>query len=321
MQRKIEFDKAVTGFLFHLGTGNRSARTSEWYEKKIAEFRKFLANGDAQTLYLTDITAEDVRNFLAHLQARETKYGTHVNRKLVEQPLSPSTVRGYRRALAAYFNWCYRENLITRKPHENVSTPKVPLVIKSVFTPDEIKALLKACDLHREDTLAARDRATVLVLLDTGVRASEFAGIRLDDVDPTWQRIKIRGKGMRERFVPLGATARSAVHRYVNFFRPADRDRSNCVFLTKNGERMRGDSLALILKYLGEYANVKDVHPHRFRRTAAQWFYERSGGNILRTQEFLGHSSPNTTRQYIPISSYDLEQVHAIASPVENMLR
>lgn len=319
MKAAVTFLKARQAFAFHNRAGNLSPQTTDWYDKRLGRLHEFLCAARpcaADALLVESITVDDLRAFMAFLQAKDIKWETHARRSPKHEGLSPVTLRGYRRALSAFFNWAHRENLISARPHQNLEKTKLPTVLKENFSESDIRALLKATQEHADEALCARDKALVLFLLDTGVRASELCGMNLDDIDPTWQRVKIRGKGMRERYVPMSPATRAALYQYVTFYRPADSDRLNRVFLSSKGNSLERYILAQILRYLGERANVAGVHPHRFRRTAGTFFYQNSHGNLFRTQELLGHSSPMTTRVYVGRSTEDLEEVHADASPV-----
>lgn len=321
MKRSVSFLKARNAFAFHNRAGNLSPLSIDWYDKRLALLETYLCKAHQTTpeaFEVDSITVDDLRGFMAFLQDKETKWDDHAHRKPKKEGLAPVTIRGYRRALSAFLNWANRENLISSKPHENLERTKLPRIIKENLSEEEIRKLLKATQEHTDPVLCARDKALVLFLLDTGVRASELCGMTLPDIDATWQRVKIHGKGMRDRYVPISAPTRAALYQYVMFMRPNDVDRLNRVFLTDTGRAMERYVLADILRSLGERAKVGGVHPHRFRRTAGTMFYENSHGNLFRTQELLGHSSPMTTRGYVGTSSKDLEEIHADASPVTN---
>lgn len=316
----VSFRTARLAFEFHNQAGNLSPMTTDWYNKRLIVVETFLATlheCEPEDLALKSLTLDDLREFLVYLQGKSVKWESHAHRAPKQEKLAPTTIRGYRRALSAFLNWAHRENLISDKPHTNLERTRLPTVIKDNFSEQQVRALLKATQEHPDESLCARDKALVLLLLDTGVRASECCEITRSDIDPTFQRIKIHGKGMRERYVPLSPPTRVALHQYLTFHRPVDVDRLDRVFLTSKGRAMERNTLAQILRHLGERANVGGVHPHRFRRTAGTQFYENSHGNTFRTQELLGHSSPMTTRMYVGKSTADLERVHADASPVE----
>ncbi|MCL4395538.1 MAG: tyrosine-type recombinase/integrase [Chloroflexi bacterium] len=152
--------------------------------------------------------------------------------------------------------------------------------------------------------MAARNRAILLLLLDTGMRASELCG-------------HVTGKGMKDRYVPIGARARQVLWEYVNLHRNP-RVATNLVFMTRHDKPLNGTSLAHILWELGKRAGVEGCHPHRFRHTAAR-LYLRNGGDVMSLQQILGHEDLATTRIYIQLEQEDIERTHERASPVDRM--
>lgn len=136
---------------------------------------------------------------------------------------------------SAFFTWAYREHLISRKLRENVRWPKVLKDIKDIFTREEALKLLKTSEEYPEG-LAARNRALILFLLDTGVRAAECCGLTVEHLDESYHRAKITGKGMRDRFVPIQKETREALWKYIHFHRPVPKVRTDTqVFLSHYG--------------------------------------------------------------------------------------
>lgn len=321
MVRDLSFKQARLGFRFSNETQNLSKRTVKFYDDYVDAFERFMNERHSDRggeVRLSDTTTDDVREFIAHLQARTTRYDTHVRRKPREGGLSPYTIRGYTRALSAFFSWAVREKLLDRSPSENVTWPKVPKEIKEIFTEDDIKKLLKACDEYPV-ALAARNKAIVKMLLDTGVRAAELSNLTLDRLDDKLQRVHVTGKGLKDRYVICSASTRDALWKYINIFRPKEHGvKTNRVFLTARGRPLDTETLGLILRRLGERAEVPHCHPHKFRHTALTLFYRYSHGNLFLTQQMAGHESPTTTRIYAKTYTEDLERVHEAASPVMN---
>lgn len=320
MRDPITYAKAVTAYQMHLRVGNRSPRTHDWYGSNLAAFGAFLqARLGTADPELRKIHADDIRAFILYLQDRTVLYevptGPHP-RKPTPGGLSPFTIRGYCRTLSAFFNWCQKDGLIQRKPTENVTYPKMPQPIKDTFSREDIVKLLSACDASAE-SLCWRNRAIILLLLDTGIRAGELCGLQLEHLDPQYRRAKITGKGMKDRFVPLSHATREALFKYVNFYRPHPPRPATAVFLTVKGTAFNGDVLRDILGAVGARAGVK-VNPHKFRHSAGTLFY-RETGNLLLTQQLLGHENIQTTRGYVHTDTADLERVHERGSPVANL--
>lgn len=322
MQPNIPLTRALEGFRIHNQVANLSKLTVDWYTKRLAVLERFLQdlNGGSE-INLNEITADDLRAFIANLQGRTMRFEQHTTRKPTSGGYAPVTIRGYTRAISAFCNWAHKEGLLRKRVHENLPHPKLPQVIKEIFTKQEIVALLRAAEAHADETLARRDRAIILMLLDTGIRASELCSLTLDRVDDQYRRLHITGKGMRDRYVILGSETREAVWKYVAIYRPnpATPFIQN-IFLTNQHRAIDRCTLAHVLRNLGERAGVTNCHPHRFRHSAATFFYRNTNGNLFLTQQMLGHSSPLTTRIYAKTYTQDLELAHAKAGPVTNLL-
>jgi integrase/recombinase XerD len=205
--------------------------------------------------------------------------------------------------------------------------PEKPVIVP--FSKADIEALLKAADRRssayvrpgkrqcdHERAMAIRDRAIVLLLLDTGMRATELCELALRQVDVRNRQVTVFGKGTKERCLPLGPRTSAALHRYVLESR-RDARVNERVFVSLDGTDLTRNGLLRIIYRLGEAAGVEDAHPHRFRHTMAIE-YLRNGGNERTLQEVLGHESLEMLRTYTRIAQTDVRNGHAVASPVEN---
>jgi integrase/recombinase XerD len=207
-----------------------------------------------------------------------------------------------------------------------IPIPDFPEPIIEPFTHDEIKALLVAADHSKpwktrrgktaqsKRPTANRDRAIILTLLDTGIRAQELCDLTIADYDQKRGRLHVRhGKGDKQRFLFLGDRCRKALWRYL-----ADRQAKPGapLFTTRTGEHMERNNLRHTLQRIAEQAEVPNVYPHRFRHTFAI-NYLRNGGNVFALKEILGHESLDTVLIYVKMAELDLElsQKH---SPVDN---
>ncbi|MEW5720207.1 MAG: tyrosine-type recombinase/integrase, partial [Chloroflexota bacterium] len=267
----LSFGKAREGFTLYCQVANHSKKTVDWYAANLTALERFLLSRyslqDPERLLVQDITKEDTQSFIVYLQGRDTLYEKHAHRAPVSRKLSAYTVHAYVRTLSAFFHWAIREKVIASSPMENLPRPKLPKSIKPRFSESEIKALLKACEGNTP--LAVRNRALVMVLLDSGLRASELCGLLLTDLDKDYRRALVLGKGAKQRYVVFGARTRQALWQYVNVHRP-QADETNAVFLSNKGKQLTIFGLDRILHNLGKRAGVEDVHAHKFRHTAAR---------------------------------------------------
>jgi site-specific recombinase XerD len=156
----------------------------------------------------------------------------------------------------------------------------------------------------------------LLLLIDTGMRASELCGLELRRVDLRNGVVEVFGKGSKERSLPIGPRTKAALSKHILENRTNARV-NEPVFLTREGEPMDRHALLKMVYRLAEVAGVQDAHPHRFRHTFAIQ-YLRNGGNERTLQDVLGHESLDMLRTCTRIAQVDMINGHQLASPVEN---
>jgi integrase/recombinase XerD len=204
-----------------------------------------------------------------------------------------------------------------------------------LFTREQIEALLKAAEYSDECRTterrtfrmrrgtAKRDNAIVLMLLDTGLRASELCSLNVGDIELKTGRVLIKhgitggAKGGKGRIVYLGKAARRSVWTYLAKRDDQGNDPEAPLFLGKFEHPMNKNALLQLINGLGARARVTKCHPHRFRHTFAIT-YLRSGGDVFTLQQLLGHADLEMVRHYSRIADVDVQQVHKRASPADN---
>lgn len=317
--------KAITGFVQFKQAEGLSPRTIDSYYRDLKLWLEFQADIEVEK-----ITTQDVRKYLAFL------INDYVPRRITgnnDRKLSPKTVHNVWITLMAFFHWVSDEfqipNIMKGVPGPKYEEPPV-----EPFTKEEVEALLKACEFCRESktdrrhkftmrrVTRYRDRAIILMLLDTGLRASELCSLLIGDLDMSTGKVTVKhgetggAKGRKGRIVYIGKVARKSVWRYL-----ADREdgenQAAPLFIGKFNRELTRDSLRQIINALGEKANVKNCYPHRFRHTMAIR-YLRAGGDLFTLQALLGHSSLEVVQIYARISGLDIEQMHSKASPADN---
>jgi integrase/recombinase XerD len=189
--------------------------------------------------------------------------------------------------------------------------------------------MLKACDRtgiwkSREMTTNARptadrDRAIILLLADTGIRASELCSIKMKDVNLNNHSVKVVGKGNKERIVFFGKRTSKALWKHLMLRLNAEQPEDYLfpVDYPRDPRKMRRGILMHLLKRIGERAGVRGVHPHRYRHTFAIT-YLRNGGDVLTLQALLGHADLKMVKRYAQVAASDCARVHQAASPVDN---
>ncbi len=176
-------------------------------------------------------------------------------------------------------------------------------------------ATKKGATAQLVNPFAERDRAIILTLVDSGLRASELCALTVGDYDAQRGRLHVaHGKGDKERFVTVGARTQKAIWRYLTT-RPRVK-RNAPLFATRSEQHIRRDNLRKMLVSIGERGDVSHVHPHRFRHTFAITFL-RNGGNVLTLKELLGHESLAMVMHYARVAEQDIDAAQR-HSPADN---
>ena len=221
----------------------------------------------------------------------------------------------------------YSERSFTRSLMRMVSRPRPRRRQSAAYTEAEIRNLLVACEkgagwdpvhsqrLEVKRPTALRDHAIILVLLDTGIRASELTALKMRDYEPKRGQLIIHhGKGDKKRVVFLGTAAKQGVWHYLATRAGAKQD--DPLFATREGTPMQRTGLRLLIFRIGTRAGVPDAGVHRFRHTFAINFL-RNGGNLLALQDLLGHERMDTVKIYAKQAEVDLERQQKSASPAD----
>ncbi|GIV17111.1 MAG: tyrosine recombinase XerD [Armatimonadota bacterium] len=276
-----------------------SARTLKNYRESVTPFITFLTQQGC--FALEDVQPVHIRRWLLHRQ---------------QQNLSTHTLHNSYRNPRAFWNWCIREGLTEHNPFAKVEPPKREQVLKPALTPEEVEKLLQACT--GKDWLNLRDRALILLLLDTGLRIHECHQLRVGDV--AGDTVVIKGKGGKQRVVVLSAEVRLAVQRYLKAYQ------------TQHGVKLQADSplwwgasgaltlhgIKLAVRKAGKRAGLR-LGAHQLRRTFATWSL-RAGIDLEHLRLLMGHSDLKTTQVYLSLVEQDLKQAHQQHSPL-NLLR
>jgi integrase/recombinase XerD len=194
--------------------------------------------------------------------------------------------------------------------------PKLPRRLPKAITIDQMAALIDAAG--GESDVQIRDRALVELLYATGARISEVVGLNVDDVTAEDRLIRVRGKGGKQRIVPLGSYARDALDAYLVRVRPLFSARgaaTPALFLGPRGSRLSRQSAWLVVRAAAERAHVSgDISPHTFRHSFATHLLA-GGADVRVVQELLGHSSVSTTQIYTLVTVDTLRESYANAHP------
>ena len=308
MNKSISFSKAVEGYLLNARTRHLSQNTINDYFNTFRKFADFIG----EDLPITEIDHHEVETFLANL------------------PVSKKTLLNYHVGLSALWTWAEGEGLVENNVIRKVTRPKPEKRAIKPYTKDEVKSMLSALRHSRSylrpgkrETVhslqhSERNRAIILLLLDTGMRATELCTLRIHHIDLKRRWARVYGKGDKERVLPFSARTGNAIWKYLAT--REDDSVEDYLFKTNYGDPLNNDSLLKAMKGIGRRAGLQKVTVHRFRHTFAL-NYLRNGGDAYSLQDVLGHESLYMTRKYVHMAQGDIKKIHKRASPVSNMYR
>ena len=236
----------------------------------------------------------------------------------IARSLSASSRARLLASLRGYHKFLVMENQRNDDPTKRVRSPKLAMRLPKALSQQEVMQLIEAAgpapDDESADYLRLRNRAIVELMYSTGARVSEIVGLDLDEVDDSGL-MRVRGKGSKERLVPVGSYAKSALDAYLVRARPilSSKGSARALFLNQRGARLSRQSIWEIIQKAAEGLG-KEVSPHSLRHSFATHLLE-GGADVRVVQELLGHASVTTTQIYTMVSVDTLREVYLAAHP------
>lgn len=233
---------------------------------------------------------------------------------LYDRKLGAVSMRRKVAALRSFFTFLMREGMVTVNTARLLRLPKAPKKLPRVMTEAQVNTLLDdVAEGKLEQPFPARDVALFELLYGCGLRVSELVGLNTEDLDTKDGWLRVRGKGRKERQVPIVGKAAGALDRYLSERAPAAGERA--VFLNHRGQRLTDRGARGIVKlYSRILAGDSFIHPHSFRHAYATHLLT-SGADLRSIQELLGHARLSTTQKYTQLSLADLMAVYDKAHP------
>ena len=280
-----------------------SENTITAYRKDLEQFKAFLQQ---EMLTVEEITYRELRFYMASLQR---------NQELKKTTLSRKTA-----ALKSFFKFLNREGLIEHNPADLLSAPKKEKHLPSVITEIDMIAFLDD-HLAGESPDKLRDKAIFELLYSSGLRVSELVDIDMNDIKKQKGILRIIVKGSKERIVPVGEQAQTALQHYIENGRPLllkhakTDDDQEALFLNQQGGRLTTRGVQYILEqYVKKGALKYKVSPHAFRHSFATHLLD-NGADLRVIQELLGHESLSTTQVYTDVSRSHLQRIYLKSHP------
>jgi integrase/recombinase XerC len=299
-------DDAIRAFMTFLDLERHASReTVRNYASDLRQFQRFMTteSPDAHVLDPATVHTESIRAYL-HWLDRKREKSTSMARKLA--------------TLRSFYRYLQREGTVGLNPAEAIRTPKQPKHLPRVLTKDDAAALMEFPADQTGGSL--RDRALLETLYSTGARVSELVGINFEDLRASEGLVHLRGKGRKERIVPIGAVALQVIQAYLNQ-RPLIDSRdltkkhiSSAVFRNSRGGRLTTRSVARIVARYSNRLAGGSVSPHTLRHSFATHLLDE-GADLRSIQEMLGHASLSTTQKYTHLATDQLLAVYDKTHP------
>ncbi|HEX2057185.1 MAG TPA: tyrosine recombinase XerC [Actinomycetota bacterium] len=278
-----------------------SPHTLAAYRRDLGQFAEWAARGGVTAL--EELDRPLLRRFVAFLGARG---------------LARRSIRRKVSALRSLLAWAVTNELIEASPAEDLALPKLDRPLPKALKQSDAAAL---CDLPPDDDpRGQRDRAALELLYGSGLRVSELCGLDVDDVDLAERRVRVTGKGRKQRRVPISEPARAAIRTYVRDGRPtlvrpdAPAGARHALFLNTRGGRLGPRSVrSMLARYLSA-KGAAPVGPHALRHSFATHLLD-GGADLRAVQELLGHESLATTQIYTHVSTERLKAVYEQSHP------
>ena len=269
-----------------------SSNTLDAYSRDLRKYEHYL-----KSLGINDpkkVVRKNITDFLFYLR----------------KDISPVSIARYLSTLKSFHKFLLREKITSIDPSDLIETPKLEQKIPVYLTLIEVSKVLKVSNLKRPQGI--RDRAIIELMYATGLRVSELVMIKFFDINLEIGFIKCKGKGSKERIVPLGKAAIHFVDKYINQARNKllGKKVSTYVFIAQGGRRLSRQSVWKMIKKSVRFAGIKKkVSPHTLRHSFATHLLE-GGADLRSVQEMLGHASITTTQIYTHVNETRLRNIH-----------
>ena len=292
---------AIRRFLRYLDAErNASEFTIKSYKFDLDAFKYFFEYEDGTYPEARDFRSSDLREFVS---------------QMAEAGYARSTIARRLATLRSFFKFCQRESLIDENPAKPLRNPRKHRRLPHFLSTDEIGLLLNAPDLS--DQLGIRDRAMLETIYSGGLRVSELVGLNYSDLELDEGLIRVRGKGKKERFSPLGSYALDALNSWLSRSNHPKRSQPDApVFTNRFGKRITTRSVRRMMeKYIKLTGLDQRTSPHTLRHSFATHLLDR-GADIRSVQELLGHKSLVTTQIYTHLTTAKLRDIYEKSHPL-----
>lgn len=312
--KRMTIVKAVQDYLGYHEMNKDSVHIITNYRVLLGRFTAWLASNGI--VYVDELSLSHLRAWVTHLQNTPTKR---------KEKLSDVTVRQYAQWTHAFCHWLELEEILEKAITTRFSLPRAEEKFIPTFTPEDVEKLLENCEAHKRYTpqiqkaMTARNRAIISVLIDTGIRRKELAGLRLCDIDRDLRLLLVHRKGNKWQQVPISYDGFKPLHEYLTKHRShlaaldgrAKARKEDAAFLADDGKPLTGDGIYMLFKRIQKRAGIEDkqVSPHQCRRYMAT-MQLADGRSPLDVQRQMGHRTLIMTNRYASLTVEHLKRSH-----------
>ncbi|NQS88770.1 tyrosine-type recombinase/integrase [Patescibacteria group bacterium] len=313
LHNKNDIEKLIQNFLIAKQVEGKSKATLSFYSQNLTRFLWWLKENNHH-LAIEAIDTNVIRTFFSYVHNSPKRW--QVGSQSSQQPASMATVDAYWRTLQSLFSWLIKEGAISPdiNPIQRIPRPRVPVKVIQDIPLELIKTAL---DLWDENSfVGARNRAIIIMLLDTGMRLMECAGLSISDIYLEKGYLKIWGKGQEQRWAHLGSIAKKALKQYLEMRSEYD---NNALWLNLSGKPFSRAGIQTMIRRLSKLGGNVRWSPHTFRNTFSIG-YLRAGGDPFTLQILGGWKDLEMPRRYCAaLKVEDAFRVHEIASPADKL--
>jgi integrase/recombinase XerC len=298
--------RPLDDYLRHIEDGRQlSPHTVAAYRRDLTQFRTWL-DTQREEWEWAGVDRLDLRSYLGYLNRRG------LARRTVARKLS---------AIRSFYRWLHREDVVDANPARTLRTPRAGRKLPAWLTRSDVDRMFALAENRAAEGgfRGARDLAILETFYATGMRVSELQGLSPRDADLLGDQVKVRGKGRKERIVPLGTAAVRALRRYetrrAEVLAAAGSPDRDALFVSANGRRLSTRRIQdIVQEFLDAIADEGELSTHSLRHSFATHLLD-AGADLMAVKELLGHASLSTTRIYTHTSKERLKQVYRDAHP------
>jgi len=289
----MTLENSLKSFILDQRLKGNTDNTIKGYQRFINLFITWLA--ERNITFISDITLHHVREYQLYITDKpaERRGGERLTRR---------SIQTYMRHIKVFLAYCHSEEFISEPFHLKIKTPKAERPVIEILTDDEIDIIINT--FSKSET-GLRNRAIVSLLFDCGLRLSEVSGIKITDINFEKGYLKVFGKGLKERIVPLGLKVRRFMLAYVHKRRIADVGDDNVYFFLSQARKpITSHCIGSLMQRLKKRTGIIRLHAHLFRHTFATNFLVHGLGDVYELSRILGHSEIRVTEMYLQLASY-----------------